>query len=74
MLSALSGWVDQNSDKLTDYTEFDRSGKIFTGTQMIASLDMLGIGNDKIGDLKVCLCSGFCVCIILFFLYYVCCL
>ncbi|XP_063613872.1 Fanconi anemia group J protein homolog, partial [Penaeus indicus] len=54
MLSALSGWVDQNSDKLTDYTEFDRSGKIFTGTQMIASLDMLGIGNDKIGDLKHC--------------------
>ncbi|XP_069987166.1 Fanconi anemia group J protein homolog isoform X2 [Penaeus vannamei] len=54
MLSALSGWVDQNSDKLTDYTEFDRSGKIFTGTQMIASLDMLGIGNDKIGELKRC--------------------
>lgn len=61
MLSALSGWVDQNSDKLTDYTEFDRSGKIFTGTQMIASLDMLGIGNDKIGELKVCSCSVACL-------------
>ncbi|KAK3886088.1 hypothetical protein Pcinc_009742, partial [Petrolisthes cinctipes] len=52
MLSALSGWVDEYSDRLTDYTEFDKSGKIFTGTEMIACMKDMGISEDTYPDLK----------------------
>ncbi|XP_069948696.1 Fanconi anemia group J protein homolog isoform X4 [Cherax quadricarinatus] len=52
MLNALSEWVNKNSDKLTDYVDFDRAGKIFKGTEMIANLELLGIGYDKYMELK----------------------
>ncbi|KAG7155140.1 Fanconi anemia group J protein-like [Homarus americanus] len=52
MLDALCGWVNQNSDKLTDYTDYDRSGKIFKGTEMIAHLELLGIGCSNFKKFK----------------------
>ncbi|XP_071541699.1 Fanconi anemia group J protein homolog isoform X2 [Panulirus ornatus] len=55
MLNALNGWVDLNSDKLTDYLEFNRSSKIFTGTEMIATLDHLGIGPNSFPEFQRCL-------------------
>lgn len=54
MVSALSGWIDENSDKLSDYTEYGRSGKIFSGTQFIAVLDFLGIGRESYCELETC--------------------
>lgn len=53
MLSALSGWVDEYSDRLTDYTEFDKSGKIFTGAEMVACMKDMSISEDNYQDLKV---------------------
>ncbi|XP_069161722.1 Fanconi anemia group J protein homolog [Procambarus clarkii] len=55
MLSALSDWVASQSDKLTDYKEFDRSGKIFKGTEMVAILENLDIGYNKYDMFKDCL-------------------
>ncbi|MPC33978.1 Fanconi anemia group J [Portunus trituberculatus] len=52
MVSALSGWIDENNHNLSDYTEFGRSGKIYTGTEIIAVLDHLGIGRESYSDLE----------------------
>lgn len=56
MLSVLSDWMDENSTNLNSYTEYGRSGKIFTGTEIIAHFDNLGIGRESFSDLQV-ICS-----------------
>ncbi|XP_076052795.1 uncharacterized protein LOC143032210 [Oratosquilla oratoria] len=52
LLSCLSSWMDGNSNNLTDYKEFDRSGKIWTGTEFIAVLNELGIGQERHQELR----------------------
>ncbi|XP_063872986.1 Fanconi anemia group J protein homolog [Scylla paramamosain] len=54
MISALSGWIDENNHNLSDYTEYGRSGKIYTGTEIIAVLDHLGIGRQNYSELENC--------------------
>ncbi|CAL4225614.1 unnamed protein product, partial [Meganyctiphanes norvegica] len=54
ILSSLSGWIVENSENLNDYTEFDRSGKIFSGTEMIAILDNMGYSKSRLEEVKGC--------------------
>ena len=53
MLTILSVWIDDNKHTLEDYTDFAKSGKIYTGTEIIAILDHLGIGRDAYSELLV---------------------
>ncbi|XP_064119923.1 Fanconi anemia group J protein-like isoform X2 [Macrobrachium nipponense] len=53
-LSALNGWIELNKDNLNDYKEFDRSGRILSGTDMVANLTNLKIGPDRYEELRKC--------------------
>ncbi|XP_066975355.1 Fanconi anemia group J protein homolog isoform X1 [Macrobrachium rosenbergii] len=53
-LSALSGWIELNKDNLNDYKEFDRSGRILSGTDMVANLTNLKLGPDRYEELRKC--------------------
>lgn len=53
MLSRLSQWMEANKEKLTDYSEFGRSGKIFSGAEIVQHLSYLDIDAKSFGTLEV---------------------
>ncbi|KAG0721054.1 Fanconi anemia group J [Chionoecetes opilio] len=50
-MSALNGWIEENKDNLSDYTDYGSSGKIHTGTEIIAIFEDLGIRRDNFDGL-----------------------
>ena len=40
--------MDSHSDRLTDYSSFNQSSRVFSGTEMIAHLNNINLGQEKL--------------------------
>ncbi|KAB7508084.1 hypothetical protein Anas_00952, partial [Armadillidium nasatum] len=55
LLSNLALWMETNKDNLTDYSEFGRTGKVFSGSEMVNHLNHLDIEPKDLAKLESCL-------------------